>query len=448
MFARPTSVRDGDAPFRGGHLLGLSTGKREGKPGLYGSARLLMRSSVLLWVTTASLLFGSAGQCSAKPLGEGEPFGHDVVLVLDNSASMKKVDPRGHLPSALEHFVAARRASTHVGVVVFDGQARLLVPLAPLDGVARARLAAVLSRLDYRGGLSDIAAGIERAVYELRNRGRRDAARSVFLITDGVVDMGSRAQVETATAWLTEELAQQAAAEGIGVFAIGLSAKADYRLLQSLAYTTGADYFRAHDVESMVPILEQAITRLYVATPTRSADEQAVSAGPALVFERNETTAEYLPAKASAAAPLAFADGSMMGLAADEASLALGRAHAAGEPTRPLLRTDGAVSLTLLVVLVILAWTLWRWRKSPHQESVAGGSPFSSQDAVPRAFLYDLSGATDSALHDVSNVLTVIGRWAPSSKRPDAGSGQLFLDDPTISRRMPSSSIASRVSGL
>lgn len=421
-------LRGSDRPFRKGRLFWHSALK----PWRQVVTALRLRFTVMTCVIASLLL--CSGQGSAELLDENGSWRHDAVLVLDNSASMKKVDPDLLLREVGKRFVAATEEGARVGVVVFDERVRLLAPLTFLDRASRPQLSAMLDNLDYHGALSDLPGAIERAVYELRSRGRRDVGKSVLLITDGIVDLGSRTQLQKATGWLTDELAAQAAAEGIGIFGIALSEKADYRLFQSLAYITDADYFRARNVEEVAPILDQLNQRLRHAAPAEPDDTVAAPTTPTPPPGMRETAVEYLPATASVAPPDPFADELRMILPFGESSVSPLAMGAAGMPKHWFREPGGATSVTLLVILMLVVWVLWQLARGRQWRTAVADPAPSPRDAVPRAFLYDLSGATDSELHDVSKKLTVIGRLGSASK-PEASCSPLLINDPTISRR-------------
>jgi hypothetical protein len=390
-----------------------------------------LRSGLLIGVISGLLLCSDQG--SARPLDKRPPLRHDAMLVLDNSASMKTVDPHFLLRKVVKDFIAATEGSTRLGVVVFDERARLLVPLTSLDTESREQMSGMLDRLDYTGALSDLPRGIERAVYELRNRGRPDVAKSVFFVTDGIVDIGGEARVAKGTGWLTGELAAQAADEAIGLYGIALSEKADYRLFQSLSYVTKADYFRALDAQEISPILEEITERLQSSVrPGSSANARRVPVSPAPLPGTKETETA-----SAARVSIPSTEKPILALPLGGSATWPLLAGAAGVLTRSFVWIWGAVSLTLLAVLALVVWALLRrGRKAGQGEragAVAAAAP-SPQEAVPRAFLYDVGGATDSELHDVSNKVTVIGRPVGAASR-DESCGQLPLADPTISRR-------------
>ncbi|MBA2591378.1 MAG: VWA domain-containing protein, partial [Gammaproteobacteria bacterium] len=155
----------------------------------------------------------------------------DIVLVLDNSGSMRQNDPATLTRQAVATFLAQMDPDTHIGMVFFDGDAREVLPLTRLGDTTAEALNQKLDGLDYRGQRTNLAAALERAIYSLKQQGRAEASRSVVFLTDGVIDMGDRAKDRDSARWLRDELAADAAEHGIAIFSIALGNQADVLLL-------------------------------------------------------------------------------------------------------------------------------------------------------------------------------------------------------------------------
>ncbi len=168
----------------------------------------------------------------------------DVLLVLDNSGSMRKNDPNRLAPSAVTQFIEAQSGDTRVGIVMFADEPELVVPLTSVDA-GRAELTGAMSRLNYIGRWTQTAGAIERALYELHANGRPDAQRAIVLMTDGIIDTGDAKRDAGLYEWLRGSLAPQAAREGVQIYGLAFTERADYQLLQSLAVATSGEYFRA-----------------------------------------------------------------------------------------------------------------------------------------------------------------------------------------------------------
>ena len=156
----------------------------------------------------------------------------DVMLVLDNSGSMKRNDPGFLVRDAVTGFIERLDSEARVGVVIFDQDVALAMPLTALGEGGRDGVLASLERVDYRGQLTDSPSGVERAIYELKSNGRDDARRLIVFMTDGIVDTGDPALDVEKTRWLRTELAEDADEAGIAIFSIAFTENADFFLTQ------------------------------------------------------------------------------------------------------------------------------------------------------------------------------------------------------------------------
>lgn len=231
-----------------------------------------------LWLATAS---------ASAAVGE-EPE-RDVLFVLDNSGSMSKNDPDFIIRSVVQTFVRNMAPGSRLGMVVFDREARLAVPLAALgESDTLEGFMAALARIDYRGQFTNTPAAVERAIYELRSNGRPSAAKSIILLTDGIVDTGDPVQDLESERWLKETLAGESRKLGIKIFGIAFTDKADFRLLQTLAQETNGAYFRAYRVEDIESVLDE-ISAALAPPPSPPVETPAASAPPAPVAPATTT---------------------------------------------------------------------------------------------------------------------------------------------------------------
>lgn len=170
--------------------------------------------------------------------------GQDVVLLLDNSSSMRVNDPHRLAVRAAREFADKRGADTRIAVIGFDLKPDVLLPLTVVNAQSREHIRRALTRLTYRGRGTDTAAALERALYLLDHNGSPDAQRFIILMSDGFINVGSHAGNQQKLRWIHESLIPEAAAGQIHIFAIAFTKYADYELLQTLAQKTGGDYFR------------------------------------------------------------------------------------------------------------------------------------------------------------------------------------------------------------
>jgi Mg-chelatase subunit ChlD len=204
----------------------------------------------------------------------------DVLLVLDNSGSMRANDPARLAAPAVLEFIQGQPRDTRVGIVIFSTEAMLVMPLTPAEVAADGEAAAALQKhFNYRGRWTQIAAGVERGLYELRNEGRPEATRALVLMTDGIVDTGNASKDAELHQWLREELAREATREQVRIFGVAFTERADFQLLQSLAATTGGEYFRVLQAEGIARAFRRIDSVLAEAAP--AAPPEGVTQVPA-----------------------------------------------------------------------------------------------------------------------------------------------------------------------
>ena len=192
----------------------------------------------------------------------------DLVFVIDNSGSMKKNDPNFITPQVVSAFIGQLPRQSQVGMVLFDENARLLMPLTPLtDSGVREIVDNGLARIDYRGQHTNTPVGIERALYELRVKGRPTAQKGILFITDGIVDTGDPRKDAELTRWLKQDLTAQSEDLGVRIFGIALTDAADFSLIQTLASRTHGEYFRTYEASEISSVFGQIQSRLTPAPP-------------------------------------------------------------------------------------------------------------------------------------------------------------------------------------
>lgn len=295
--------------------------------------------------------------------------GQDIVVVFDNSGSMRTNDPHFLARAAVERLIESAGPDDRVALVVFADDVRVALPLTRVDAGTGPRIATALDAIDYRGPWTDIPGAVERGLYVLRADARDGVTRDVLLLTDGIVDTGDAARDRAREAWLLDELGPAAQAESIRIFGIAFSDDADYRLIQALAARTNGDYARA-----LAPAaLAGAFDRLQraMAPPPPPVEEPVVDEAP---------IAEPAPAQP---------------VAAPRPELPLPEA---GEPAPGF--PAWLVALLLVLVGAGAGGFVW-YRKRPAHGLDAG---------APGAVVTDMSGVTGHDSHRIDGAVAVFGR--------------------------------------
>ncbi|MEQ8289747.1 MAG: VWA domain-containing protein [Gammaproteobacteria bacterium] len=303
------------------------------------------------------------------------PLLKDVFLVLDNSGSMKKNDPDFLASEAVREFISMQDENTRVGIVVFDQSVRLSTPLTEASLTNRETILSSLNEIDYKGLFTDSPAGIERAIYQLKNNARDEAEKSIIFMTDGIVDTGNPDKDIEKAKWLREDLAPDAADNDIKIFAIAFTEQADFQLIQSIAQKTGGEYYRALQAEDLRNVFER-IDRI-INEPPEPEPVPVVQPAPP----------PPPPVVQPAPAPVII----------EVPSQAMGEE----ERIRSMIMIAAAIilSLTLLAILFLLI---------KRNKEIKGGQ----DESVQEAYINDLSGKTMQATHKLGARPTMFGRVA------------------------------------
>ncbi len=306
----------------------------------------------------------------------------DVVLVLDNSGSMKKNDPNFLVSKAVKEFISQQDENTRVGIVIFDQEVRLPVSLTDASLANRETILNSIEQINYKGLFTDSPAGIERAIYELKNNGRDDAEKSIIFMTDGIVDTGAPDRDLEKSKWLREDLAPDAADNEIKIFGIAFTEAADFQLIQSISQKTEGEYYRALTVDDLQNVFKK-IDEIINTPPEPEPAPVVVQPAPVEVLA---PVIQQAPPPPPPAPVIIEVPAQTMG---DE------------ERIRSMIIIAAAIVLTI-TLLGILILLLRRNRELKSAEN----------EFVQDAYINDLQGKTDKQTHKLSTKPTMFGRVA------------------------------------
>ena len=312
-----------------------------------------------------------SGDTESQPADSSE-LKKDVILVLDNSGSMKKNDPQFLTNRAVTEFVSDLDETTRVAIVIFDQDVRLVIPLTTASLANRERILNSLDSVNYKGLFTDSPAAIERAIYELKNNAREDTSKFIIFMTDGIVDTGSTEKDVEKTKWLREDLAPDAADSGIRIFGIAFTEAADFQLIQSLAQKTGGEYYRVLKPEDLHGVFSQ-IYAIMQHPPKLKKAEPAGQPAPLV---------KQLPPK-------------IIEIPVEPSSIRR------EERTRNLI----IIISSAILVLALIAIIVLLLRRGRELRS-AGETP------VSEAYLNDIHGVTGQASYKLGGKPTMLGRVA------------------------------------
>ncbi len=304
----------------------------------------------------------------------------DVFLVLDNSGSMKKNDPDFLVSEAVKEFISLQDANTRVGIVIFDQNVLLPVPLTEASLSNRETILNSIGNINYKGLYTDSPAGIERAIYELKNNGRDDAEKSIIFMTDGIVDTGAPEKDLEKSKWLREDLAPDAADNEIKIFGIAFTEAADFQLIQSIAQKTDGEYYRVLKAEELHGVFERINEIINEPPAPEPVPEPVVVSQPAP--EPVEPVVQAPPP-----APVII----------EVPAQGVGQE----ERVRSIIMIAAAIilTITLLAILILLL--------KRNRELKSGEEQFAQE-----AYINDLQGKTEKQTHKLGTKPTMFGRVA------------------------------------
>jgi len=315
-------------------------------------------------------------------LGTPALASQDVVLVLDNSGSMRTNDPNRLAGKAVTDFVAGLKGDVHLSIIEFATNPTVLMPLTVLDDNARLQAQMAVQKLDYRGQWTDTGAALERALYEMDSHGRPDALRCIVLMTDGYVDVGNPSRDSDKIHWIIQSLIPEAVVKRVRIFGIAFTDQADYELLQQLAQRTGAGYYRAYQADDLDGIYKQINDTLTSGKPFPVQDEIAAPAA---------APAAAVPQTFSFNTPLTHMQ----------------------QAEQESWRTLQIVVVVLILLAVLGGGGFYVWKKGGIKNVLpkptkAEPGPADGLQAV----LYDISNPNDIKRYELGEKATVIGRVA------------------------------------
>jgi pSer/pThr/pTyr-binding forkhead associated (FHA) protein/Mg-chelatase subunit ChlD len=316
--------------------------------------------------------------------------GLDIILVLDNSGSMIKNDPQFLAKDVVFRTLNDLGEHARFGMVIFDTQARLIMKLNETTKLgARAKILSRMDSIDYRGRFSNTAAAIERAVYELKTNGRKDARKIIILLTDGIVDTGDKRKDVEQGKWLKEELTAESKKSEISIIGIAFTDDADFSLIQTLAIKTDGEYFRAYKAEDIEDIFKQ-IEELLFEPAVKPAMEALAVVKPKEVLPPPVVRKEQAPPPIPTVTKAAPAKETI-------------------PPSKseiPYLMILAGIFILLIIILIILA--LNRRPRDFGEKSKTEGK--GGQPVIPKAVLLDINNITGKKSLILDKKINMIGR--------------------------------------
>lgn len=324
----------------------------------------------------------------------------DVILVLDNSGSMKKNDRLYLTKYAVTEFINNLDKLTRVTIIIFDQKIRTIVPAIDISPLGRQKLLSSLSEINYHGMYTNSPSAIEKAIYELKNNAREDARKIIVFMTDGIVDTGNPAWDIEKTKWLKEDLAADAADAKIKIFGIAFTEDADFELIQSLSQKTDGEYYRVLVADDLSKVFKKVNELIH-----RPEQAEVTSKPPERIIER-------IIEKAPPPEPIIVEVPVMQPAAADRFD-------------NNKIRLIAMVLVILLLAGLVAIFVLLRSNRAKP----------AGQDTAPEAYLNNIHGMTQYTTFTtfaLSNKPTMLGRVAGEGHNKQLS--YLVIPESTIGR--------------
>jgi len=186
-------------------------------------------------------------ELTAPPATELQRKPLDVVLVLDRSGSMGG-EPLRAVTKAAAQLLRLVGADDRIGVVAFDDDVELVLPLGKHDPVAAGRTIRAIGA----GGSTNLSGGWLKGLEMLIADQRPDALRRIVVLTDGHANVGLCDADELLP------LVGSGLAQGVSTSCIGFDDGYDEKLLAGLADAgRGNDYWCAGPDQAMAVFADE-----------------------------------------------------------------------------------------------------------------------------------------------------------------------------------------------
>lgn len=225
--------------------------------------------------------------------------GQDAVLVIDVSGSMKQSDPDYLCREAALRFIdeLSHSGSSTAGLITFSDSLQTVIPLTKLDQAnEQEHLTQQIRSVQYTAGDTDIGAAMEKAIQLLDEAPDAPSRpRSIFLLTDGEIDLPCAANEEEAEKQsLTRALiaVEDAREDGIVIHTISLdlAGNMDEKLMNYMADMTGGISSKARSAASLASIFRTLSA--FAAKQSQRAQETEADPLQAAAMAGKETEAE------------------------------------------------------------------------------------------------------------------------------------------------------------
>ncbi|MBP9837105.1 MAG: VWA domain-containing protein [Proteobacteria bacterium] len=172
----------------------------------------------------------------------------DTLLIIDSSRSMQRTDPQKLRLQGAKLFSRFLTQGDRLAIYTFDKTATLSMPFTDISQTNLENIDKAINAVPEEGGFTDIEAAVHDGFKYLLENGRKDAAKTVILLSDGKMDPHpSRGTPDQATSEMFREDLPQYKDKGVRIYSVSLSEESDRELLSKIAEYTGGINLYASD---------------------------------------------------------------------------------------------------------------------------------------------------------------------------------------------------------
>lgn len=161
----------------------------------------------------------------------------DLAFVIDTSGSMSSNDPKKYRVQLAKHFINKKIDEDRMPLIGFSSSSSLYQKLT----ASKTDLLANVDRLGQANGGTNISAGIDKAIDELKDS--KDRNKKIILLTDG-------------EGTFNNSTIDNAKKNSIKIYTIGLGTSYDKNLLEKIANETGGKYYHVKSGEEIGDITD------------------------------------------------------------------------------------------------------------------------------------------------------------------------------------------------
>lgn len=176
----------------------------------------------------------------------------NIVLLIDNSGSMKETDPKRLSMVAAAMLIDSVDANTNLNIIAFGDKANALFSIE--NKPSKEDLKGELLNIEFNNNYTDLKEGIKEALLQLS---KVQGDKSIIVLSDGKEDpIGG----------LTKEhkdefnlLIEKSHSNNIKVNSIALSSKADKDSLESIAFKTGGEFYYSDNPSQLFNVFSKLL---------------------------------------------------------------------------------------------------------------------------------------------------------------------------------------------